>query len=41
MVNIVSARCERIRESLKAKRNGGTVPILPTSGSSLDDAKAE
>jgi len=35
------ARRERIRESLKAKRNGGTLPILPTSGSGLDDAKLE
>lgn len=35
------ARRERMRESLRAKRNGGTLPVLPTSGSSLDDAKAE
>lgn len=28
----------KIKESLKAKRNGGTLPVLPTSGTSLDDA---
>jgi hypothetical protein len=36
---ISEARRERIRESLKAKRSGGTLPVLPSSGSSLDDAK--
>jgi len=38
---ISAARREKIRESLKAWRNGGTLAVLPTSGSSLDDAKAE
>jgi hypothetical protein len=33
------ARREKIRESLKAKRNTPTLPVLPTSGTSLDDAK--
>src|SRR5215475_13089554 len=35
------AQRERIRESLKVKRNRGTLAVLPTFGSSLDDAKAE
>jgi hypothetical protein len=35
------ARREKIRESLKAKRNTPTLPFLPTSGTSLDDAKPE
>jgi len=35
------ARRERIRESLKAKRIYPTLPVLPTSRSGLDDAKAE
>jgi hypothetical protein len=33
------ARRERIRESLKAKRDRGTLAVLPSSGSNLDDAK--
>ena len=33
------ARRQKIKESLKAKRGGGTLPVLPTSGTSLDDAK--
>ena len=33
------ARREKIRESLKAKRNTPTLPFLPTSGTSFDDAK--
>src|SRR5262245_2153189 len=35
------ARRERIKESLKAKRIYPTLRVLPTSGSGLDDAKAE
>jgi hypothetical protein len=35
------ARRERIRESLKTRRNGGTLAVLPTCGSSLDDAQPE
>jgi hypothetical protein len=34
-------RREKIKESLQAKRNGGTLPVLPTSGTSLDAAKPE
>ena len=33
------ARREKIKEGLRAKRDGGTLAVLPTSGSSLDDAK--
>jgi hypothetical protein len=33
------ARREKIKESLKAKRNTPTLSVLPTSGTSLDDAK--
>lgn len=34
-------RRQKIKESLKAKRIYPTLPVLPTSGSGLDDAKAE
>ena len=38
---VMSEACrDRIRQSLNAKRNGGTLPALPSSRSSLDDAKA-
>jgi hypothetical protein len=35
------ARRQKIKESLQAKRGGGTLPVLPTSGTSLDDAKRQ
>src|SRR5262245_33591694 len=35
------ARREKIKESLKAKRIYPTLALLPTSGTSLDDVKAE
>ena len=35
------ARREKIKEGLKAKRDGGTLPLYPSSGSGLDDAKPQ
>jgi hypothetical protein len=35
------ARRQKIKESLKAKRMYPSLPVLPTSGTSLDDAKRE
>jgi len=35
------ARRQKIKESLKAKRGRGSLPVWPTSGTSLDNVKPE